>query len=50
MIKVTVWNEHIQENGLKFMPELAANTDPRAEGFKKFLEGNMANIRKIHPD
>ena len=51
MIKVTVWNENVQENGLKFMPkELVESTDPRAMGFKAFLEGNVENIRKIHPD
>ena len=50
MIKVTVWNENIQENGIKFMPQLQDATDPRALGFKNFLESNMANIRKIHPD
>ena len=51
MIKVTVWNENIQENGTKFMPkELLESTDPRAMGFKAFLEGNVENIRKIHPN
>ena len=51
MIRVTVWNENIQENGTKFMPpELLNSNDERAQFFKKFLEENMADIRKIHPN
>ena len=51
MIKVTVWNENVQENGTKFMPpELLTSTDERAVGFRHFLESNVENIRKIHPN
>lgn len=47
MIKVTVWNENVQENGLKFAP--LDLSDPAVQPFRAFLERSEREIRLVHP-
>ena len=50
MIKVTVWNEFVQENGLKFArPELLESNEPRAVAYRERMVANAEKIAKIHP-
>ena len=48
MIRVTVWNENIQENGLRFA-NVDAN-DPDSVAFGQWLESNQKNVLAVHPD
>ena len=54
MIKVTVWNENVQENGTRFMPpELVAKMagdDAQAKFICEFLEKSAREIKVVHPN
>ena len=48
MIKVTVWNENVQENGLKFAQ--IDESIPESKFFKEFLEKSEREIKVVHPN
>ena len=48
MIKVTVWNENVQENGLKYFQY--DESMPEAQFFKEFLEKSEREIKVVHPN
>lgn len=48
MIRVTVWNENVQENGLKFA--FVNPDDPESRSFGAWLEENQANVLAVHPN
>ena len=51
MIKVTVWNENVQEHGLKFMPKaLLEDTTPHGQFVREFLEKSAREIKVVHPE
>lgn len=54
MIKVTVWNENVQEQGLSALPpemleRLKADTE-RGQFFINFLETSAREIKVVHPE
>jgi trehalose utilization protein len=49
MIRVTVWNENVQENG-ELHAQAIPGDDERAEGFRKFLLYSAHEIKKVHPE
>lgn len=48
MIKVTVWNENVQENGLKFAE--IDESIPESKFIKEFLEKSEREIKVVHPN
>lgn len=50
MIRVTVWNENVQERGAVALDGLFDGDPERAEMFRGFLEKSAAEIRLVHPN
>jgi len=53
MIKVTVWNENMQERGLEGLPAERVEqmkNDPRGKFFMEFLEKSAREIKVVHPE
>ena len=48
MIKVTVWNENVQENGLQFAQ--IDESRPDAQFIREFLEKSAREIKVVHPN
>ncbi|MBQ6594571.1 MAG: ThuA domain-containing protein [Clostridia bacterium] len=48
MIRITVWNENVQENGLKYAELDPA--DPASRGRAEWLETNQKNVLAVHPE
>ena len=54
MIKVTIWNENVQEQGIQGMPQevwdrIDADKE-RAKFFREFLETSAREIKVVHPN